>query len=100
MAVALDLADLLSSAGFAMAASNTRLAVAGAPALLQQFQLTLAFTAGFEVPVGACTLFLTGASRPNAQMQALFRQSQSNVTTNATYIAAPSLPPGTEVRGP
>jgi hypothetical protein len=96
--VAFDLADLLTAAGQAMGGANRRLAVTGAPALLREFEVELAFDAGVAVPEGAPTLVLTGATRPNAQMQALF-QSGSAVSVRATYIAAPAVCPPAAVAG-
>lgn len=89
-----NLADLLTAAGTAMAASNLRLAAAGAPALLGEFSLELRFEAEVEVP--ACDdvpLQLAGVARPNAQMQALLKGQGSNVTVVARYVAAPALQP-------
>jgi hypothetical protein len=99
-----DLADLLTASGFAMAASNSRLAACGAPALLREFSLELNFSAGFQVSEQAATLLLTPAAPQNPQMQALMGQGGASapVTLTATYIAAPSIrpAPGSEVCGP
>lgn len=88
-----DLADLLTASGAAMAAANVRLAAAGAPALLREFSLALRLDASFQVPEGQGTLKLNGVSRRDQQMQALFREQESNVVVEATYIAAPALTP-------
>lgn len=78
-----------------MGASNQRLRASGAPALLQTFNMTVSFGADFVLGSGDSTLIFTGISPPNAQMQALTRGivGGSNVTVNATFIAAPSLVP-------
>lgn len=97
--MAFDLADLLTAAGQAMGGANRRLAVTGAPALLREFEVELAFDAGVDVPEGAPTLLLTGVARPNVQMQALFRAVGSAVAVRAVYIAAPAVCPPTVAGG-
>ncbi|MDF2630334.1 MAG: hypothetical protein K0R39_4165 [Symbiobacteriaceae bacterium] len=96
--MAFDLADLLTAAGQAMGGANRRLAVTGAPALLREFEVELAFDAGVAVPEGAPTLVLTGAAPPNAQLQALFRSGRA-VAVRATYVAAPAVCPPAAVAG-
>lgn len=96
--MAFDLADLLTAAGQAMGGANRRLAVTGAPALLREFEVELSFDAGVDVPEGAPTLLLTGAARPNAQLEALFK-SGSAVSVRATYIAAPAVCPPAAAAG-
>lgn len=93
MAVFVDLADLLTASGNAMATSNERLRAGRAPALLQRFDLTLGFSAAVCVAPGDATLLFQRVSRQNPQMTALFPRMRSNVTVNATYIAAPGLVP-------
>lgn len=88
-----DLANLLTATGTAMGSANQRLAAAGAPALLQQFALSLTFQAGFSVPADDQTLRFTQVARPNAQMMALMKTQSNNVSITATYIAAPGLTP-------
>lgn len=93
MSATVDLADLLTASGNAMATSNQRLRAGLAPAMLQRFELTLDFSAGVCVAPGDATLLLQRVSRPNPQMTAMLPRVASNVTVNATYIAAPSLVP-------
>ncbi len=85
-----DLADLLTASGAAMAASNQRLAEAGAPALLKEFKLHLDFEATLCLDDAAAIVFRR-VSKPNPQLRALLKQRAANVTIEATYMAAPSL---------
>lgn len=96
--MAFDLADLLTAAGQAMGGANRRLAVTGAPALLREFEVKLGFDAGVAVPEGAPTLLLTGAGRPNAQLQALLKTGPA-VSVRALYMAAPAICPPAAATG-
>lgn len=88
-----DLANLLTAAGAAAGAANSRLAACCVPALLREFTMGLQFDAAFTVTADAGTLLLSRPRRPNPQMQAMMRNFQAGVTVSATYIAAPSLQP-------
>lgn len=90
----LDLAQLLTASGAAMAASNGRLRSTGAAAMLREFRLKLDFTASVPVAEGDADLCFDRVLRPGPQMLALLKEQRSNVTLEATYIAAPALQPG------
>lgn len=89
-----DLSDLLTASGAAMAASNRRLAGAGAPALLREFSLGLDFDAEVRVTGAGEGLSFRRTAQSGAQMRALVRGASATVRLSATYVAAPALPPG------
>lgn len=88
-----DLSDLLTASGSAMAVTNRRLELAGAPALLREFALEIDLEAALKLPGDASTLLFARVARPNAQMTALMQGKRANVRIAARYIAAPSLKP-------
>lgn len=88
----IDLADLLTASGRAMATANLRLAAKGEPALLQSFTVEVNFPGTVSVAAGACGLCLTRPAA-NLLLMPLAQTNAASVAIAATYIAAPSTPP-------
>lgn len=92
-AKAVSLADLLTAAGAAMATANSRLAAAGAPAMLRDASLTLEFNG--QIQLQGDTLLLSRLAQPSLQALALAGRAKraSNTSLTVNLMAAPAVKP-------